>query len=94
MRTVWTDIADYPTLEQARAGRRRAIARRELLPEPKPIIVKIGASFILEGKLVLRGSWAIGKNANGACREHLIGDPVPPARPVRKFDAKKTKRDN
>jgi hypothetical protein len=48
-RVLWTDIGRYDTFQGARAARRRAIARRELLPTPKPIIINMGGGFILEG---------------------------------------------
>jgi hypothetical protein len=74
VRVLWTHIASYVTLEGARAGRRRSIARRELLPKPKPLIVKIGGVFVLEGMAVV-GPWG-SRRTTGGWRDCLVGQPV------------------
>jgi hypothetical protein len=87
MRWVWTEIGDgfYDTLHEARLARRRAIARREVLRKPKPIIVKWrDGSFLLEGRVILKGSWSWSKNYKGAVREQLLGEPVKAPRPIAK----------
>ena len=55
MRRVWTDIGTYKTLREARAAKRRAIARCEILRKPEACIFKRReGSFFLEGALIVR----------------------------------------
>jgi hypothetical protein len=91
VRVLWTDIESYPTLEDARAGRRRSIARRHLLPEPKPQIYKMGDEFILVGMAVMR-PWGDRQVKTGVWREHLVGKPIPPRRPKQTSRIKKLRR--
>jgi hypothetical protein len=83
MRWIWTDIGFYDTRHEARAARRRAIARRQVLREPEPMIVKWhDGGFLLEGAAVV-GPWSQTMNHNGVVRERLTGEPVKSPRPKR-----------
>ena len=85
MRTMWMDIGGYDTLHEARAARSRAIARREALCKPKPVIVKLpNGSFLLAGRVILKGSWAQGIYSGGGISWRLYGNPVKPPRPIKK----------
>ena len=90
MRVVWTDIASYPTIEEARSGKRRSIARRELLAEPKPSIVQMGGAFFLMGAAVMK-PWGRSLRTGG-WRDCLVGKPIAPPRPRRKAKIKKPRR--
>ena len=82
MRAFRTDIGFYDTLQEARAEIRRAIARREVLREPEPIIVKWrGGSYLVVGSIITR-SWSQIKCRGGAVREVLFGTPVKSPRPL------------
>jgi hypothetical protein len=76
MRMMWIDIGFYNTLQEARAARRRRIARGEVLRDPAPIIVKWrDGSFLLGGRVVV-GPWSKRSTRGGAVRETLTGQPV------------------
>jgi hypothetical protein len=89
MRIVWTGIyPDFDTLWEARRAKRQAIARREVLAKPEPMIVRMhDGRYLVRGALILGGSfgWRSG-TAGGSPREVLVGTPVKPPRPKRRKD--------
>jgi hypothetical protein len=82
MRFFWTSIypGHFDTLWQARIAKRRAIARREILAQPEPMIVKIQGGWFVKGAVILGGSFGWTKGGKSP-REVLIGTPVKPPRP-------------
>jgi hypothetical protein len=83
MRTLWIEIGNgfYSTLERARAAKRRAIARGEVLRDPAPIIVKWrDGSFLLQGRVFVK-PWSQILTRGGIVREVLTGEPVKSPRP-------------
>ena len=83
MRTIWTDIGFYDTLQEARAAGRRAIARCEVLRTPAPSIVKWrDGRFLLNGGLIV-SPWSLSVSRTGVIRERLLGVPVKSPRPKR-----------
>src|ERR1700742_973429 len=89
MRTVWTGIypGDFDNLWEARKAKRRAIARREVLAKPEPMIVRMrDGRYLVRGALILRASfgWRSG-TAGSSPREVLVGTPVKTPRPKRQI---------
>jgi hypothetical protein len=94
VRTIWAEIENgfYSTLEEARAARRRAIARGEVLRDPAPAIVKWrDGSFLLKGRVIIR-PWSQVLTRGGVVREMLAGEPVKSPRPQRPADAPRRRR--
>ena len=90
MRFVWTSIYpdDFANLGEARKAKRRAIARREVLAKPEPMIVRMqDGRYLVRGALIVGSSfgWASG-TAGGSPREVLVGTPVKPPRQKRRKD--------
>jgi hypothetical protein len=83
MRTIWTDIhpGHFDTFSEARRAIRQAVARREALHKPQPMIVKMHGRYLVKGALIVRSfGWSSGA-AGGSPREVLVGTPVKPPRP-------------
>ena len=84
MRFFWTSIypGHFDTFWEARSAKRKAIARREVLAKPEPMIVRIQDGWFVRGAVVVGGSfgWTSGA-AGGSPREVLTGVPVKPPRP-------------
>jgi hypothetical protein len=90
MRTVWTGIypGDFDNLWEARKAKRRAIARREVLAKPEPMIVRMhDGQYLVRGAHILGASfgWRSG-TVGGSPREVLVGTPVKPPRRKRRND--------
>jgi len=84
MRFFWTDIypGHFDTFREARSAKRKAIARREVLGKPEPMIVRIQDGWFVKGALVVGGSFGkTGGAAGRSSREVLTGTPVRPQRP-------------
>jgi hypothetical protein len=94
MRIVWTGIyPDFDTLLEARSAKRRAIARREVLAKPEPMIVRMhDGRYLVRGALILGASfgWRSG-TAGGSPREVLVGTPVKPPLPKRRKDKRSSR---
>jgi hypothetical protein len=90
MRIVWTGIypGHFDKLWEARMAKRQAIARRELLAEPEPMIIRLhDGRYLVRGALILGASfgWRSG-TAGGSPRQVLVGTTVKPQRPKRRKD--------
>jgi hypothetical protein len=84
MRFIWTGIDPdrFETFLEAYKAKRRAVARRQALVKPEPVIVRMRGRYLIKGALILGRSfgWTSG-TAGGPPREVLIGTPVKPPRP-------------
>ena|SRR5579863_6216054 len=87
MRIFCTSVypGHFDTFWEARSAKRKAIARREVLAKPEPMIVRIQDGWFVRGALVVGGSFGRTGGATGRSpREVLTGTPVRPPRPKRR----------